>query len=63
MSCWRMRSIASVSKCGLLSASFEHLCGLVAVGGQRFEVAVEGVLGFVVAHAHGEILHALLELT
>ena len=62
MSCWRMRSTASASKRGLLMRELQELGGLVAVGRERLEVAVEGVLGLLVAHAHGEILHALLEL-
>jgi hypothetical protein len=35
---------------------------LVAVLRQRLEAAVEGVAGVVEAHAHGDRLHALLEL-
>ena len=35
---------------------------LVAVLGQRLEAAVEGVARVVEAHAHGDLLHALLEL-
>ena len=36
--------------------------GLVAVLGQRLEAAVEGIARILEAHAHGDLLHALLEL-
>ena len=46
----------------LVERELEELGGVVAVCGECLEVAVEGVLGLLVAHAHGDILHALLEL-
>ncbi len=46
----------------LAEGELQQLGRLVAVLGERLEVAVEGVLGLLVVHAHGQILHALLEV-
>ena len=46
----------------LAEGELQQLRRLVAVLGERLEVSVEGVLCLLVVHAHGQILHALLEV-
>ena len=46
----------------LLHRKLQQVDGLVAVDGQRLERAVKRILAVVVAHAHGDIFHALLVL-
>jgi hypothetical protein len=46
---------------GLGERQGQQLHRLVAVFGERLEAAVEGIAAVLEAHAHGEVLHALLE--
>ena len=45
-----------------VDGELQELGGLVTVGRKRLEIPVKRVLGILVAHAHGDLLHALLKL-